>query len=239
MTLPTGPDLFGVLDATWPSARTRRIGPWTIRDGQGGGKRTSATTAEAAVLPDSIARAEMEMSALGQPHLFMLRPGEEALDAELAARGYDVIDPVVLYAAPLGQLTDVKPPPVATFTIWPPLAIMADLWAAGGIGPARLAVMQRAIAPKTAILARQADQPAGAGFVAIHDGIAMIHAIEVAPAHRRSGVGTNILRAAAHWAQAQGASYLALAVTRANTGANALYSNLTMQVVGHYHYRIK
>ena len=67
----------------------------------------------------------------------------------------------------------------------------------------------------------------------------MIHAIEVAPEHRRHGVGRNMLIKAAHWAQDQGATHLSLAVTRANTGANALYSFLGMTVVGNYHYRIK
>jgi hypothetical protein len=45
------------------------------------------------------------------------------------------------------------------------------------------------------------------------------------------------MREAAFWAQDQGASHLALAVTQGNTGGNALYSSLGMQVVGQYHYR--
>ena len=130
-------------------------------------------------------------------------------------------------------------PPVSAFALWPPLAIQRDLWAEGGIGPARVDVMDRVKGPKTSILARHADQPAGSAFVAIHENIAMIHAIEVTPAMRRQGVGANILRCAAHWAQDQGADTLALLVTRANTPANALYASQKFEVVGHYHYRIK
>jgi len=231
--------LLDVLEQTWPQAATARAGPWTIRQGMGGGKRVSAATAEAAVSPPDLKTAEAAMVALDQTPLFMIRDGEDALDTMLAAAGYAIIDPVVLYSAPLALLTSTPVPPVSSFCIWPPLAIMADLWAAGGIGPARLAVMDRAEGVKTTLLARWSDQPAGVAFVAIHRNVAMIHAIEVAPGHRRKGVGANIVRAAAHWAQDRGATHLTLAVTRANAAGNALYSSLGMQVVGQYHYRIK
>ncbi|MDJ0826286.1 MAG: GNAT family N-acetyltransferase [Rhodobacter sp.] len=239
MTLPEGPALIGVVEATWPPARATRLGPWTIRDGRGGGQRVAATTAEAPVIAADLVAAERAMAELDQPSLFMIRPGEGVLDALLEASGYRIKDPVALYAIETTQLTDGPLPPVSAFHIWPPLAIMADLWAAGGIGPGRLAVMDRAEAPKTAILARQKDQPAGAAFVACAGDIAMIHAIEVTPPLRRHGVGANILRAAAHWAQDRGARFLTLAVTRENGPANALYASLGMQVVGQYHYRIK
>ena len=55
---------------------------------------------------------------------------------------------------------------------------------------------------------------------------------------RRQGVGANILRKAARWAQDNGAAVLSLAVTRANTGANALYASLGMRPVDKYHYRV-
>ena len=231
--------LFDVLEQTWPQASTARTGPWTIRQGLGGGKRVSAATAEATFTASDLPVAEAAMQALGQHRLFMIRDTDMGLDAMLDSAGYRIIDPVLLYSSPVQPLTSTPVPPVSAFEIWPPLAIMADLWALGGIGPNRIAVMHRTKDPKTAILARHADQPVGVAFVAIHDGIAMIHAIEVSPKHRRQGVGVNILRAAAHWAQDQGASHLTLAVTRANVAGNALYSSIGMQVVGQYHYRIK
>ena len=230
--------LYRVLESTWPAASTHREGPWTIRNGKGGGQRVAATTAEGDFTDADIDRAETAMSALGQPHLFMIRPGEDRLDALLETRGYRIKDPVVLYLADIASLTTEPVPLVSAFATYPPLAITADLWAAGGIGPSRMAVMDRVTGPKTAILARNADQPAGAAFVAIHEKIAMIHAIEVSQAHRKQGVGRNMLRAAAHWAQDQGATHLALAVTRANLPANNLYTSLGMSVVGHYLYRI-
>ena len=59
---------------------------------------------------------------------------------------------MVAYACPTA---DMPPPPWMTiFAHWPPLAIVSGLWAAGGIGPARVAVMDRVTGPKAALLAR-------------------------------------------------------------------------------------
>jgi len=47
-----------------------------------------------------------------------------------------------------------------------------------------------------------------------------------------------MMRCAALWAAQNGATRIAVAATEENTGANALYAALKMEVVGHYHYRI-
>lgn len=237
MTFPTAEQVLAAIDATWPAASVQREGPWLIRDGQGGGKRVSAATAAGPVSEGDIATAEAAMRDLEQTPLFMIADGDAALDRWLDARGYVIVDPVVLYVGAVEELAAEPLPRVASFEIWPPLAIMEELWAAGGIGPARLAVMARAADPKTAILGRTDDTPSGAAFVSAHENIAMIHAIEVSSAIRRRGTGRNILRAASKWAQNQGISWLALAVTEANAPARALYSSLGMRSVGHYHYR--
>ena len=231
--------LYALVEGTWPPARSHRAGPWTVRDGQGGGKRVSAVTAAAAWTGADIPLAETEQAALGQDALFMIRDGDDALDAALAARGYRVVDPVVAYAAPVALLADPPPDPMGAFPHWPPLGIALDIWAETGIGPARIAVMHRAVGPKAAILSRRHDRPTGAAFVALQGKAAMLHALEVLPALRRQGSAHMILRMAAFWAQEQGADTLALVVTRANDGARALYASLGMQVVGQYHYRLK
>ncbi len=118
-----------------------------------------------------------------------------------------------------------------------PLECQAEIWAAGGVGPARLAVMARARGPKTWLLGRAADRPAAAAFVAAHGGVAMLHALEVSPAARRAGLGSAMTRAAARWAADNGAGVLALAVTEANAPARALYAGLGFRESGGYHYR--
>lgn len=224
------------MEATWPPAATRRVGPWLLRDGEGGGKRVSAATLEAAFVEAAISDAEAAMQAAGERPLFQLRPGEEPLDAALAARGYAIVDPVVIYRRNIAVFAQPAPP-MTTFPHWPPLGIAVDLWAEGGVDAARLHVMNRVQGPKCAILARKSDRASGVAFVALHGSFAMLYALEVTPSMRRKGSARHILQAAADWAQGAGATDLGLAVTAANAPARALYASFGMQVVGQYHYR--
>ncbi|KAG1715229.1 putative N-acetyltransferase YobR [Nymphon striatum] len=178
------------------------------------------------------------MRLLNQTPLFMIREGEQALDAALEKRGYQVIDPVNIYACPVDTLTDIPIPRVTVFAIWEPLAIMREIWAKGGIGPKRIDVMRRAGHPKTALFGRINDKPAATAFCGIFDGIAMLHALEVLPEQRRQGMAAWMMRKAAFWAKENGAKHLSVICTQANAGANGLYTSLGMTLVGQYHYRI-
>lgn len=238
MELAGLPDLMAAMEATWPPAARNRLGPVVLRDGAGGGKRVSAATVEAAWNTAALDAAEAAMRAKGDAPLFMVREGQHALDADLAERGYALADPVVLYAVALAE-TGPAPDPMTAFAHWPPLQIVRTIWADGGIGVERVAVMDRVEGRKTALLGRSRDRPSGAAFVALHDTVAMLHALEVAPALRRQGSARNLVLAAAAWARDAGADWLALAVTEANRPARALYASLGMQAVGQYHYRAR
>lgn len=227
--------LSEVMEATWPAVTLRHTPPVTLRDGLGGGKRVSAATVDGPFTEADLDAAEAAMRAMGQAPLFLIRAGEEALDAALAARGWAVVDPVVAYAAPVSVFE--APPHLTAFPHWPPLGIVAEIWQEGGIGPARRAVMERASGPKCALLGRCADRPAAAAFVALHGDIAMLHALEVTPDLRRQGTGRHVIQAAARWAAGEGATQLALVVTDANQPARAFYVSLGFQLVGQYHYR--
>lgn len=235
--------LFAALDATWPAVATHRAGGWLVREGRGGGKRVSSAVVAAADAAATIAAAEATHATIGQPPLFCLRPDESPTEADadlaLAGLGYRIADPVLLFTAPVARIAAEPPARMTTFPIWPPLAITAELWAEGGIGPERLQVMERAPGPKTAILGREADRAAGAAFAALCGDIAMIHALHVAPDQRRRGLGRNLMRAAAAWAAEAGAAQIALAVTEANAPACTLYRALGMTVAARYHYRTR
>ncbi|MGB7242717.1 MAG: GNAT family N-acetyltransferase [Sulfitobacter sp.] len=233
---PTAAQLFDVCDHTWPAAQVSQIAGWTIREGQGGGKRVSAATTTSFDTTGDIPAAENAMRAMGQTPLFMVREGEEALDLALEASGYDVVDPVNMYAIPVSRLTDIPIPRVTAFCIWEPLAIMAEIWNKGGIGPARLDVMARAQV-KTGVLARWNEKPAGTAFAAMHDNICMVHAVEVLVHQRKQGVAQWIMRAAGFWAAKNGADSVAVLCTRENVAANRLYTGLGFEIAGHYHYR--
>ena len=231
------PNWAAIVDGTWPAAGYQTLGPFQLRQGAGGGSRVSAASALASATNAEIQLAEDAMRAMGQKPIFCLRPGDDGLDHQLAERGYDVLDPVNIYQCPVHHLADIPIPRVTAFTIWEPLAIMVEIWAQGGIGAERLAVMERADGPKTGIFLRHSDQPAGTGFVAMHDGVAMMHALEILPLHRRQGLGQWAMRAAAIWAKRNGAQTLSVICTKANDGANGLYRKLGMEITGEYHYR--
>ena len=238
MTLPSVQRLYQAINTTWPARATRQEAGWEIRDGAGGGKRVSAVTLAQTELPD-IDWVEARLSEQGQEHLFMIRDGDEILDAALAARGYEIIDPVTLYLCETAPLRPASLPRAQSYCIWEPLHIMREIWAAGGIRDRRIALMHRVQTPKTALLARSGDSPAGVGFLALDGEIAMLHAVEVLPEFRRTGVAKKLMAEAAKWAEDHGAKYMALMTTRDNQAANRLYSSLGMRPVGRYHYRIK
>jgi len=225
------------LEATWPPAARHPCGPFMLREGQGGGKRVSAATLEGEASGAEIDAAEKAMQAMGQTPLFMIRAQPE-LDQALAGRGYTKLDPTLFYAAPIDDIAE-EPRAMSLLSCWPPLAIQRQLWAEAGTGPARLAVMARASAPRNAFIARYQNRAAGVGFAALHNGIAMLHALETVPDFRRQGVARYMVRGIANWARDQGAEWFALAVTERNMAARALYSALNMIEAGNYHYRQK
>jgi GNAT superfamily N-acetyltransferase len=232
--MPDSVRLLRALDATWAPAEMVQAEGWTVRRGLGGGNRVSAASGSGEVRIAVEALANM-----GQAPLFQLRPGQDDLDAELETDGYRMHEPVVFYAAPVSDMVGTQSHMAAAYRCHCRPAIMEEIWAAGGIGPERLAIMDRVEAPKQLLLSRAGDRPAGTAFVAVDDEIAMIHAIEVLPQYRRKGSAILLLEVAARFASEHGAQWLTLAVTRANTGARALYEKLGMTECGAYHYRIK
>lgn len=236
MTPPDATEIFGALDATWAPARFIDNGPWRIREGKGGGQRVSSATALGTVSEADIPAAEDAMRSIDQHPIFMIRPGENGLDGWLAQRDYEIVDPVSAYAVPLELVAQPLAPAVA-MPSWPPLAVQAEIWSQCGIGPARLAVMDRSPVDKTAILGRSGDAPAGTAYVGVSGRIAMIHALEVLKRFRRRGIGGHIVTGAANWAMSRGAEWLVLVVVSANAPAISFYEKLGMTHATHYHYR--
>lgn len=237
--LPSAKTLYAVIEATWPAAEKIACGPFTLRRGLGGGSRVSAATANGTATDDEITAAASAMRTMGQPALFMIRDRDADFDAQLENLGYVMRDNSNLYAAPISTVATTRPPHKTVFTVWPPLAAQTEIWVQGGTTADRIAVMERAPTPKTGLLGRVHDSPAGTTYVGLSHGCAMIHSLQVGNGFRRQGLAANMTRTAAFWAADNGADFLTLVTTKVNTGANALYTSLGMKVVGHYHYRIK
>ncbi len=230
--------------ATWPPEAVHDAGPFRLAQGSGGGNRVSAARLRdpcadgSGVTAAEIAAVAAHTRALGQEALFMVFGWQAPLDRLLETEGYGMRDATDMLCSAVSRVA-APPPPVTCFDIWPPLAVQEDIWAAGGIGPARLAVMHRVPGPRTTIFGRIGDRPAGTAFVAVHRDVAMLHALEVSPGSRRRGLARTMVHAAAHWAERHGAAVFSALVTRENSAAQGLYASLGLAAVGQYHYRAK
>lgn len=231
------PELARAFETTWPAAEYAEAGGFRIGRGMGGGGRASSARALGPDWDaDAIARVAEIQRGWNEAPLFRVADSDTALQQALTAQGFAPINPTAILAADCAMLAGRALPRLSAFEIWPPLAIQRSIWAAGAIGPGRQAAMERVGLPKAALLGRVQDRAAGAGFVAVDGPVAMIHAIETLPALRRQGVGGWLVGKAAAWALGQGATRLALAVGRGNTGARALYDRLGFQELGGYGY---
>lgn len=232
--MPDSARLLQALDATWAAAEFAEVAGWTVRRGDGGGNRVSAASGSG-----KIEDAVNAMAQWGQIPLFQLLPDQQDLDADLVAQGYRMHAPVVFYAAKASDMVGEQSHMAAAYRCHCRPAIMEEIWAQGGIGPARLAIMDRVKQPKQLLLSRAGDRPAGTAFVAIDQDVAMIHAVEVLPQYRRMGSAVLLMEVAARFAVERGAEWLTLAVTQENAPARTLYERLGMVETGRYHYRIK
>ena len=237
MTAPSVESLLAENEETWPARMIIELPGLNVREGAGGGQRVSSATATTTA--PSVAAMEAAQIALQQVPLVMVRPGETALDAALEAEGYRIKDPVSLFLSEVDRLAKAPPPVTAFHVSWPPMRIQEEIWEAGGIGADRLAAMDRVTNEKCTILGRCKDQPAGTAFVALHEDVAVLHALEVRPELRRNGAALHMMCGAAIWARHLGAKWFCILVTRDNRPANSLYSSLGMRPVAGYHYRIK
>lgn len=229
--------LFSAFEATWPAAEIVEKDGWRLRRGEGGGRRVSFATriADGA----RIDAAEAAMEAWGQRPLFQIREGDEALDAELDAAGYARMDEATFYAHETSALRDDKPETARIVRGGAPIAMIEEIWAKGGVGPERLAVMARVTGPKCYMIGRTGDRPAAVAFVAVEGDIALVHAMETLERARRRGAARMLMSGAARFAEENGARVLALAVTDRNVAASGLYRGLGMVAAGRCHYREK
>lgn len=232
-------ELTRLLDATWPAEECWRVGPFTLRRSDGGGKRVSAATACGAVTEADIEAAERAMDDCGQQAMFSVRADQMQLEQLLVDRTYLMLDPTRLFRIGLAELADLDAGGHDCTADWPPDDDRIAIWEAGHIGAARRAIMERAEAPKTAILARAQGIPVGATFVAVHEGIAIVRALEVVKPHRRRGAARDMLIAAAAWARGRGADRLVALAVDGNVGAGRLFETSGFAATDAYHYRIR
>ena len=226
-------------EVCWPPLNKKSIGPWIIREGEGGGNRVSSTTANDCFTKKDIFLAENHMSLLNQENIFHIRQKDSELDYILEGLGYSLVDKPLVYGSKIAKMSPPCVPPMTVFNIWPPLRIMKDIWKIGGTTDSRMAVMARCKVRKTAILGRIENKVAGCAFISEYKGIAILQSLFVLPNYRRKGLAGFIISESVKWASYKESSYLALMTDKYNKEARGLYDSLGMTVIDNYHYRVK
>ena len=173
----------------------------------------------------------------------------DPLDTLLAARGWRVRSgPAVVMTAQTGavagrgQGADRTPGATGvpvTLASWPDAAWLARYHYRG---MAELPASARRLlqsAPWQAFASvEDGGQTIAVGRVSVAAGWAGITAIDVAPEHRRRGLGTALTRALAAEAAGRGAGRVFLQVEEGNVAARALYERCGFATVHRYHYRV-
>ena len=228
---PDAARVMAAIKATWPSAEIRRVGPFDVPMDRDGTRRSQA----ARLVGVDASEAEIAAVEAARPGGVIGTLEGDAIEATLERLGHAPEGHSLLMAGPAAPLAG--PLPVMTgFAHWPPLAICGRLWDETGNDAARRAPMERAPHPKTAVIVRAEDRPAGILFAAVDGDCAALHAVATLPEMRRKGVGMTGMRHAARWAAGHGADWIVLPVEATNAPAVALYRSAGLSPVGAYRY---
>jgi GNAT superfamily N-acetyltransferase len=226
-------------EATWPPVEVRDVAGWRVRlGGEGAGRR--ATSAEWAGPGDPAAGVEAVLAAYreaGRTPRFQVWSHQPKAERALEAAGLGVeqdCDALVRDLASDWPRGDLETRAVMVRTR---VALLDEIWARGGMTPARQAVFERAAGPRAAFLGRVGQRPAGAVGVSLDGEVAVTQALWVEPQARRSGLGSTLMAAIAAFAAGHGARVLAHAVEHGNEAALAFYARHGFARIGGYRYR--
>ncbi|MGV9714705.1 N-acetylglutamate synthase, CG3035 family [Rhodococcus pyridinivorans] len=229
--------------AGWPGLESAWVDGWLVRAGHGFTRRANSATplgerGTVADPADPAVRARLHewFAARGLP-LRLLVPDRLARIPE----GWPTSEPVLVMGADLANIPLPPEPTPVTITDRPdadwmslhradadPLLAQDVLGsvAAGILGFGRIGAPGQ---PPLAICrAAITDAPDGRRWVGLST-------VEVAPEHRRRGLGTLVCGALLRWAREHGTTHAYLQVEESNTAARALYRELGF--VDHHRYR--
>lgn len=232
-----------LLEETWPPVATKDLeGAWRVRWAASAGRRVCSArplTPEPSALLATLGQVEAHYAAHGGASLLQLFAEQEAaLAAPLMEQGYAREAETRFLTAPAAPIANrayrIQTRPYV-IRIAAPLAAVDALWATGGVGSARRAVMARAERGEI-FAARLESRMKGLVFVAAGATGAMIHALHVAPEARRLGVGTDLAVAAARWAIARGLDKIAVAIEADNVASRALFEAVGFSETAAYAY---
>jgi N-acetylglutamate synthase len=171
---------------------------------------------------------------------------DDPLDSLLAERGWRVRSgPAVVMTAEAGAVAGPEPGAGGATGVPVTLAARPDeAWLARyhsrGMAALPAAALRLLLSAPWQVFASVIDgsQTVAVGRVSVAAGWAGITAVDVAPGHRRKGLGTALTRTLATAAGRRGAGRVFLQVEEDNVAARALYERCGFTAAHRYHYRV-
>lgn len=224
----------------WPAWEQHVHDGWILRHAGGVTKRANSVLplGVPADLGAAIAAAESYYAERGLPCVFSMGQGATAgLDAELAARGYALVDPTVVMVGTAGPAPSQASPEVRIEDApWP--GWLETWWAVDGRFGEGMDTAERICAGTPAWYAAIEEDgvPVAVGRGVPQGDTLGIYCMATLPRARRRGLARGVLRALMGRG---GATSAYLVVTEANRAAQALYRGEGFGVRGGYHYRVR
>lgn len=254
--------LHEVMADGWQPLEREEYGGWRLRAAEGFTGRANSVLPLGPPpdpLPQAVDRVERWYAERSLPGRFCVtwplgsgpdEPGYGAdpLEAELVRRGYRLDTPTLVLTCALGRLPVAAATPpdgwVVEVSAEPDAGFLALYRYRGEELPPVAARLLMSAPAQAFVSVRGADGGDGQrrtvaiGRVASSRGWSGITAVEVAPDHRRRGLGQVVMAALHTWARERGDRSAYLQVARANAPARALYAGLGYTPHSGYHYRI-
>jgi GNAT superfamily N-acetyltransferase len=248
-TLISAADVEEVAALGWQGLETDRLGGWLLR--AAGGWTGRANSALPLGDPGRDLDAAIDAVAAwyrqrGLPPTFQVPvPLATELDARLAARGWDAPYGVAGIDVMTGDLAPILAAAGAPRADLPPVALSAEpspgwlgvyRYRGGELPAVAVEVLRKAANPVFAEVLMD-GQTVATGRAAIDAGWVGIFAMETVEPAQRRGLARHVLLALLRQAAGAGARHVYLQVTRSNSPAVALYSQLGLTTHHSYHYR--
>jgi ribosomal protein S18 acetylase RimI-like enzyme len=236
-----------LMNRGWPAAHSTEHDGWLVRRAAGVTLRANSVLPAGA--PYDLGNALDYVETLYQAHgitpSFQISPAAQPadLDAQLAARGYEIKSRTLVQCAAVTDVLAALPTPTVDVNISP---VADDAWMQfwwqndGRGGPAEQVVARQILDRGTALYAgiMVDGRIAASGRLALVDDWSGLYCIAVDPAFRRQGLAQAVIHGLLHSATTRGIDKVFLSVLAGNAPALALYGRFGFSTVSRYHYRI-
>jgi GNAT superfamily N-acetyltransferase len=226
----------------WPAGETRVVDGWLWRYSGGGSQRANSVSAlsyDGADVERTIDTIENMYREHAAPVRFQVgfplsRPDD--LDQRLAARGYEIHDPVTTLLKPVAS---VAAPADVTLHEAP-----SDGWLSvylANVTPDRrpfaTAILERVPGPRVFAEVVRDGAVIATALGVFHENTVIAECVGTASTARRQGAAAAVMRALEAWGARLGAHTIGLQAVTTNMPAQGLYAALGYVPAGTYHYR--